>query len=336
MANFQRVPDSILKNVPTHLTEDWKGVLRRPGTYSLFHQDHWRLVAPNNEIVGDKGLQARLIGMWGGQSGGQRLNVQLTKPAPGVNIELVSETPVAPHLWVWCITARWPQCLVRPVQLAIIGVTGTAEPDRPVGSVFANELPLLITPEDAYGTNLPVWNGGSPDQTRDAIMSECDRQGVQLDTQVAYLLATCEHESGFRPIRERQFGRADPQASEGFRRTLSYYPFYGRGYVQLTHEGNYRAYGQMLNIELTDDPDLALEPDVALFVLVHGVTNGRFGTAMTQFINANQTDFVNARRSVNVLDRAELIARIAQRWLTWIRANRPNRFARGVQPQAIP
>jgi hypothetical protein len=336
MANFQKVPDDILKHMPKNFTDDWKTVLRRPGTYSLFDTNEWRLVVPNNEIGSDKGPQARLIGMWGGQDGGQRLDVRVTSPTPGLQIDLVSETTVAPHLWLWCITAEWPQCLTRPVQTAIIGVTTAAESNRPVGSAFAGELPLLITPQGAFGTNLPDWAGGTRDQTRDAIMSECERQAVLLDTQVAYLLATCEHECGFRPIREGQFGGHDAQASETFRRRLHYYPYYGRGYVQLTHKRNYNSFGDRLNIELVGDPDLALEPDVALYVLVYGVTNGAFGTAMTHFINARRTDFVNARRSVNALDRAEQIATIAERWLSWIRANQPKRFARGYQPPGAP
>jgi predicted chitinase len=334
MANFQKAPDSVLTHIPARLSEDWKTVLRRPGTYSLFDEHEWRLVVPNNETNGEKGEQARLIGMWGGQDGGQRLDVQEDGAGAGLTIELVSETPIAPHLWLWCITARRAQCLIRPVETGIIGVTSVADRGRPGGTPFAGRLPVVITPEGAFGTNLPNWAGGTRDQTRDAIMSECERQGVQLDTQVAYLLATCEHECGFRPIREGQFGGRTAQSSESFRRTLWYYPYYGRGYVQLTHKRNYAAYGTRLGIELVGDPDLALDPAVALFVLVHGVTNGSFGTAMTHFVNDHRTDFVNARRSVNGLDRAEHIAGLANRWLTWIRTNQPDRFTHGFQAAA--
>ena len=334
MANFQAVPQQILKNIPPTFTDDWKTVLKRPGTYSIFDEDAWRLTVPNNEGGVEKGQQARLIGMWGGQDGGQRLSVTTTKPVAGLSIELVSETPIAPHLWLWCITANWPQCLTNPMDAALIGVTTVAEPNRPLGSAFAGELPLRITPEGAFGTNLPNWSGGTADQTRDAIMAEAQRQNVMLDTQVAYLLATCQHECGFRPIREGQFGAHPAQGSEPFRRRLSYYPYFGRGYVQLTHKRNYAAYGLRLAIPLVEDPDLAMEPDVALFVLVHGVTNGSFGTAMTHFINARRTDFVGARGSVNGADRAQHIAQIAQTWLTWLRANQPNRFQRGFQAPA--
>ncbi len=336
MANFTAVPQSVLQHIPGSFTSDWQAILQRPGTYSLFDERQWRLVVPNNEGDAEKGPQARLIGMWGGQDGGQRLDVRPTHPIPGLTIQLVSETPIAPHLWLWCVTANLPQCLVRPVQAAILGVTTVADANRPAGTPFAGELPLVITPEGpsgagGYGSNLPNWAGGTRDETRDAILRECERQGVRLDTQVSYLLATCEHECGFRPIREGQFGGRAAQGSENFRRTLRYYPYFGRGYVQLTHSGNYKAYEDRLRLELVGDPDLALQPAVALFVLVFGVTNGSFGTAMTHFVNAQRTDFVNARRSVNALDRAEHIATIAERWLVWIRSNHPDRFARGFQ-----
>jgi hypothetical protein len=337
MANFKAAPQSSLIQVPHSFSADWQTALKRPGTYSLFDADKWRLIVPNNEgVFIEKGQQSRLIAMWGGQDGGGRLQVEANPKIQGLKIELVSETPVAPHLWLWCITAELPMCLAKAIETKLVGVTVTATPGKPVGTVHAGALPLSITPEMAAGTNLPIWGGGPRDRTRDAIVSECERQGVRLKTQVAYILATAEHESGFRPTREGQFGGADPQSSERFRRGLRYYPYYGRGYVQLTHKGNYATYGTRLGIDLVNDPDLALQPNVALFVLVHGVMNGSFGTALTSFVNDRRTDFVQARRSVNGLDKAERIAAMAQRWLTWLRATHPNRFPSQPQAQATP
>lgn len=334
MANFQGVSDHLLKHIPPTFTEDWKTVLKRTGTYALFDQGKWELIVPNTETPdGPKGRQARLIGMWGGQDGGQRLDVKADPDIFGLKVELVSETPVAQHLWLWCITAEHPACLYRPLQTSLVGVTRFATPGKPVGTVNAGALPLKITPENATSGQLTGWSGGNRDQTRDAIMDECARQGVALDTQVAYILATVQHECGFQPIREGQFGGADPQRSEHFRRTLRYYPYYGRGYVQLTHKRSYQNYGTRLGIDLENDPDLALQPNVALFVVVHGIMNGSFGTALTRFVNDRHTDFEHARQSVNGMDRAQHIAGIANRWLTWIRTNQPNRF-RSPNPPA--
>jgi hypothetical protein len=327
VANFDSVSDNLLKHTPHSFSNDWKNVLKRPGTYALFNPSKWELVVPNIENPdGAKGRQARLIGMWGGQAGGQRLDVKAQPDVSGLKVELVSETPVAAHLWLWCVSAEHPQCLIRPIDTTLVGVTTVATPGNPVGSLYAGALPVKITPEWAALAQLPAWGGGTRDQTRDAILDECTRQGVALDTQAAYILATVQHECGFMPIREGQFGGGDPQTSEHFRRALGYYPYYGRGYVQLTHKGNYQNYGTRLGIDLEHDPDLALQPNVALFITVHGIMNGSFGTALTRFVNDRQTDFTHARQSVNGMDRAQHIAAIANTWLTWIRTNRPNQF----------
>lgn len=52
--------------------------------------------------------------------------------------------------------------------------------------------------------------------------------------------------------------------------------YYGRGYVQLTHEGNYREEGLAIGVDLVGNPDLALRPDIAAdsfarFFLTHNV-----------------------------------------------------------------
>jgi hypothetical protein len=39
--------------------------------------------------------------------------------------------------------------------------------------------------------------------------------------------------------------------------------YHGRGFIQLTGRDNYRLYGQLLDVPLEAEPDLALEPEVA-------------------------------------------------------------------------
>lgn len=43
--------------------------------------------------------------------------------------------------------------------------------------------------------------------------------------------------------------------------------YHGRGFIQLTHLYNYRAYGQMLGVDLAGSPELALDPYIAAAVL---------------------------------------------------------------------
>lgn len=81
-----------------------------------------------------------------------------------------------------------------------------------------------------------------------------------------------ESASQFAPVREAFW------IDEAWRKAnLSYYPYYGRGEIQLTHEGNYRAYGQRVaalwgagndpTFDLVANPDNALDPDIAAAVL---------------------------------------------------------------------
>jgi hypothetical protein len=62
--------------------------------------------------------------------------------------------------------------------------------------------------------------------TIEAIKWECKTQGIGLDTQVAYVLATTEWETAqtFKPVREAFWLSEDWR-----RRNFRYYPYYGRG-----------------------------------------------------------------------------------------------------------
>ena len=149
--------------------------------------------------------------------------------------------------------------------------------------------------------------------TIEAVKSECKAQGIGLNTQIAYILATVEWETAqtFKPVREAFWLTEDWR-----RQNLRYYPYYGRGYVQLTWRTNYAKYSQILGVDLVNNPDLAMDNNIALFILVHGFKTGSFsGRKITDFINRNQTDFVNARRCINGRDRAHDIAQLAEKYL---------------------
>ncbi|PNW36256.1 UNVERIFIED_CONTAM: hypothetical protein BEN50_16770, partial [Euhalothece sp. KZN 001] len=132
------------------------------------------------------------------------------------------------------------------------------------------------------------------------IIEEADRQELHLNFQKAYLLATVEWETNytFQPVKEAYW------LSEAWRkRNLRYYPFYGRGFVQLTWEFNYRRYARILNLPLVKNPDLVMRPDIGVFILVHGSKNGIFtGAKLQDYLNSAKTDYYNARRFINGLD----------------------------------
>jgi predicted chitinase len=83
--------------------------------------------------------------------------------------------------------------------------------------------------------------------------------------------------------------------------------------VQLTWKNNYAKYGQLLEKDLVGHPELALTPEIAVFVLVHGFKTGTFtGRKISDYVNAGNTDFRNARRCINGLDKADQIAQLAR------------------------
>lgn len=146
-----------------------------------------------------------------------------------------------------------------------------------------------------------------------AVIKEARKHGLTLPTQIAYIMATVEHETAntYKPVREAFWLSEDWR-----RRNLRYYPYYGRGYVQLTWKTNYQKYSNILGIDLVNNPDKVMNRPIALFILVHGMANGTFtGKRLGQYVNVNRTDFYSARRVINGTDRASHIANLAQEWV---------------------
>jgi len=126
---------------------------------------------------------------------------------------------------------------------------------------------------------------------------------IQSLRQQAYVLATIKHETAetYQPIKEL--------GSSQYLQSKKYYPFIGRGYVQITWESNYKRFGELLRIDLVEKPDLALRPEISWVIAELGMTKGLFtGKRLSDYFNENKTDFVNARRIINGLDKAEKIA----------------------------
>lgn len=127
---------------------------------------------------------------------------------------------------------------------------------------------------------------------------------------LAYITATAEHESTFKPIKETYGNTAQQQKywNTGY---------FGRGFVQLTWKYNYERMSKILGVDLVKNPDLALNPTYAAKILVYGMVNGVFtGRKLSSYINAISTDFYNSRRIVNGTDKAEKIAKRTQQYLT--------------------
>lgn len=140
---------------------------------------------------------------------------------------------------------------------------------------------------------------------------------------VAYMLATVKHETAgtFAPIAEYGRGKDQPYGIPDLNGRI----YYGRGYVQLTWKENYAKLGKQLGLgdALVENPDLALDPDIAYRILSHGMRNGSFtGRKLADYISGSRCNYVGARRIINGDDKAALIASYA--------ADFVNELAKGV------
>ena len=143
-------------------------------------------------------------------------------------------------------------------------------------------------------------------------LGDCD------NAKLAYILATAWHESRFRTVREC-FAKNDAAAracvsNRAYGKVVNGQVYYGRGFSQLTWDYNYRTFGQLLGIDLYNNPDLAMNPVYAAEILVIGMVEGRFTyKKLEKYITPQQWDFFNARRTVNALDKASQIKGYAEK-----------------------
>lgn len=152
----------------------------------------------------------------------------------------------------------------------------------------------------------------------ETVLKACE--GAPLSHQ-AYMLATAWHETNrtMQPVVEAYW------LSEAWRKAnLRYYPWHGRGYVQLTWEGNYRrADAECAKIGLTQPgeilakPELAMRPDVAAHIMRAGMDEGWFtGVRLSAVLPnagvAKRIQYMNARTIINGRDKADLIEDYAQ------------------------
>lgn len=140
----------------------------------------------------------------------------------------------------------------------------------------------------------------------EAIIGEWERRGLTDLRWLAYMLATVLAECGrnMAPVPEVGRGQGRPYGS-----SVNGHVYYGRGYVQLTWNFNYRKMGQLIGVDLLNHPDLALNPTVASKILFEGMIRGSFtGKKLSDYFSGATADWINARRIINGTDRAPEIA----------------------------
>lgn len=140
--------------------------------------------------------------------------------------------------------------------------------------------------------------------------------------ELAYFFATIGWETGwtFAPIEERRASNNQ----QDIRRIQDRYwntGYFGRGYVQLTWRENYKKMGDILGVNLVNNPEELLKPKISYEVAAIGMRQGLFRTRsngrpikLSDFITDTSADFVRARDIINgdVEKNGPIIAKYAE------------------------
>lgn len=171
---------------------------------------------------------------------------------------------------------------------------------------------------------------GSQVEGIDVILGAWDKIYPKADLRFkAYSLATTFRETAqtMQPIEEIGHGRGHAYGIP----TGPWHRIYdGRGDVQLTWIANYKKATARLralkfigdDVDLVKDPDLAKRPDIAAAVMVIGMSEGWFtGRKLADYFTSSHSDPVNARRIINSLDCANIIAGYYSAFLDALKAS---------------
>lgn len=152
----------------------------------------------------------------------------------------------------------------------------------------------------------------------EAILTRLDAKRIE-PAQAAYILATAYHESDrFRTMEEYASGAAyEGRATLGNTQPGDGVRFKGRGFVQITGRRNYADWANRLGVDLVGNPALAARLDHATTILIDGMMLGTFtGRKLPDYVAGAKKDYVGARRVVNGMDRAAMIAGYARAFET--------------------
>ena len=215
--------------------------------------------------------------------------------------------------------------------------------DAPVFATPSGE-PIRLSPaqRSSFFDHYRRTFGPADAQTRQRLASIFDyleRNPEVSDIRtLAYTLATLKNETNdtFQPSTEagnpqllerlygpqtgagRSFGHTQPGDATRYR---------GRGYILITGRRNYASISAALGLrgtpnDLEANPDNMLRPEIAFRAAIVSLTRGSLtGRRLPEFITSDRADYRNARRVVNGLDRADLIAGYAEQFEQILRAS---------------
>jgi hypothetical protein len=149
-------------------------------------------------------------------------------------------------------------------------------------------------------------------QGMDLLIDEFEKRKL-TSAEFAYVLATVYHETAYtmQPIAE--YGGTD------YLKSKKYWPYYGRGFVQLTWKENYKKASDKFGVDFVSHPEKVMDIKYAVPILFDGMIEGWFtGKSLSDYIDgideSEQEDFKEyeqARRIINGVDKKSQIARHA-------------------------
>lgn len=142
--------------------------------------------------------------------------------------------------------------------------------------------------------------------------------------QFAYIIATVFHETDktFQPIEEYGKGKGKLYGTNIKHDKKPYFDtkniFYGRGHTQNTWYETYEkltVLAQKHNWDFLNNPELLLQMQPSIWATFTAMQTGLYtGRKLSDYINTQKCDYVNARRIINGTDKAELIAEYANQF----------------------
>ena len=156
---------------------------------------------------------------------------------------------------------------------------------------------------------------------------------------LGYMLATVFKECATKMWPTTEYG------SQEYLQGKEYWPYIGRGFVQLTWEDNYRkasaALGLIDDRDLVEHPDLALDSLISARVMFRGMSEGWFtGKRLYDYFNDDpedgpKDDPVNARQIINGNDCDQEIAGYHHKFLAALNAASVSQPAPGPDQRLV-
>src|SRR6478735_4020772 len=154
-----------------------------------------------------------------------------------------------------------------------------------------------------YDIIKPLFNGSFSEGQQSGIDTIIKQAGNIDERHLAYILATIFHETRRKMQPVKEFG------SDAYLKSKPYYPYYGRDLVQTTWQRNYEKVQDFTGIDVVANPELIGQMPLAAEVAITFMQYGWYtGKKLSDYFNDEKTDPINARRIINGLDKANLIA----------------------------